>query len=58
MFQGNSVNESGSNLTITGNSLAVTNVTTFDENEASLEGGALTGWAIQNICYRCKLQFS
>ena len=54
IFQGNSVNGSGSTLTITGNHLTVINVTIFEENVASSEGGAVLGRAIKSFyVYRC-----
>ena len=52
VFQKNEANRS--TLTISESSLTVINMTTFEDNQVSLEGGAVSGNAIQNLyIYRC-----
>ena len=54
VFRKNIVSGNGSTLVIIGSSLTIVNVTIFEENEASVEGGAISGMSIQNIYfYRC-----
>ena len=54
VFQKNIVNGNGSTLVIIGSSLTIINATNFEENEASLEGGAVRGRSIQHLyIYKC-----
>ena len=57
VFQGNVVTGSGSTLTISESFLTVINMTVFKENEASLEGGAITGKSILFL-YICRSNFT
>ena len=54
IFQKNVANGNGSTLTISESSLTVINGTTFEENQALSEGGAVTGRSINDFyIYRC-----